>query len=149
MPLLEGKNAQGLFRGKRALPSPTAAGSKIAVPEVAHGVDPFKDDGEQRSVRLPSGGGAQHVLAFPAALDRRDQFAHRRVPATLLQAFEFAAERAELFVGLFFVVQHWGMVVGWMEGSGWCSRQDLHLHSRRSRRRASAVGLREQKKITP
>ena len=28
----------------------------------------------------------------------------------------------------------------------WCSRQESHLHWRRSRRRVSAVGLREQKK---
>jgi len=31
-----------------------------------------------------------------------------------------------------------------LQAEKWCSRQDSHLHWRRSRRRVSAVGLREQ-----
>ena len=114
VPLLEGKTAQRLLDEDRVLPSAPTARPEGAVPVVAYGVEPFEDGGEQGSVGLPSGGGAQHVLALPAALDRRDEFAHRRLAAAHLQAFEFAAEGKELFVGVFFVVQHVGN--GGMEG---------------------------------
>ncbi len=82
--------------------------AEVRPPEILHGVEAGKDVCQRRGVRPQASGGRQDEVTFPAALDRRLQLVDRRMAATKLQAGEFAMQRAEVFFGVVFVVEHGG-----------------------------------------
>ena len=106
VPLLEGKDPQGLFNGNHVPRSAATTRSEVPVPEITHRVETLKDGGKQSGVCLTPSGVAQHILTFPAALDGRDQLVRRRMAAAAFESVEFAAQGTEMFFGVGLIVEH-------------------------------------------